>query len=223
MAEVIAVGASVIAIIQITDRIIGMCKFYVETARDASPDLRVILLETSTLKTIFENLNFLTACNSGVSTTVSTLSGEDGPIEGCRRSVTELEKLFPSDCIQTTGQNRSKKRKVKATLAALAWPLKENKARKLLDEIMRYKTTITLALTMEPMWVIHFSYFHDFFEFPDRHIGTLPKERRIHALLFLRRDTANNPCSQDIKDIKTKALEMHDILTGINHLHLKHS
>jgi len=151
MAEVIAVGASVIAIIQITDRIIGMCKFYVETARDASPDLRVILLETSTLKTIFENLNFLTACNSGVSTTVSTLSGGDGPIEGCRRSIIELEKLFPPDCIQTTGQNRSKKRKVKATLATLAWPLKENKARKLLDEIMRYKTTITLAITTESM------------------------------------------------------------------------
>jgi hypothetical protein len=29
--------------------------------------------------------------------------------------------------------------------------LKENKARKLLDEIMRYKTTITLALTTESM------------------------------------------------------------------------
>jgi hypothetical protein len=151
MAEAIAVGASVIAIIQITDRIVGMCKFYIETARDAPADLRVILLETSMLKTIFENLNFLTACNSGVSTTVSTLSGEDGPVEGCRRSVTELEKLFPSDCIQTTGQSRSKKRKVKPMLAALAWPLKENKARKLLDEIMRYKTTITLAITTESM------------------------------------------------------------------------
>ena len=151
MAEVIAVGASVIAIIQITDRIIGQCKFYIETARDASSDLRVILLETSMLKTIFENLNFLTACNSGVLSAASTLSGEDGPIEGCRRSITELEKLFPSDFIQTTEQNRSKKRKVKATLAALAWPFKEKKARKLLDEIMRYKATITLTLTAESM------------------------------------------------------------------------
>ena len=151
MAEVIAVGASVIAIIQVTDRIIALCKFYIETVRDAPSALRVILIETSTLKTIFENLNFLTACNSGVSKTVSTLSGEYGPIEGCRRSITELEKLFPSDCIQTTGQARSKKRKVKATLVALAWPMKENKARKLLDEIVRYKTTITLALTTESM------------------------------------------------------------------------
>jgi hypothetical protein len=69
--------------------------------------------------------------------------------------------------------------------------------------------------------VIRFSYFYNLFELPDRHIGTLPKERKVRV--FLRRDTANNQPSQDIKDIKTKALEMHDILTGINHLRLKHS
>jgi hypothetical protein len=151
MAEVIAVGASVIAIIQVTDRIIALCKFYIETVRDAPSDLRAILMETSMLRTIFENLNFLTACNTGMSNIVSTLYGEGGPVEGCRRSITELEKLFPSDCIQTTGQSRSKKRKVKATLVALAWPLKENKARKLLDEVVRYKATIALALTTESM------------------------------------------------------------------------
>jgi hypothetical protein len=151
MAEVIAVASSVIAIIQITDRIIGLCKSYIGAARDAPSDLRVILLETSTLKTLFETLDFLTTHSGGVSTTVSNLSREDGPIEGCRRSIIELEKLFPSDCIQTMGQRRSKKQKVEATLAALAWPLKQNKARKLLDEIMRCKTTITLALTTESM------------------------------------------------------------------------
>lgn len=151
MAEAIAIGASVIAIIQITERIIGLCKLYIETVRDAPSDLRVMLLEASTLKTIFENLNYLNACSSEVSSTVSTLFGGDGPIEGCRYSITELEKLFPLDYIQSMGQNRSKKRRVKATLTALAWPLKENKAKKLLDEIARYKKTIILALTTESM------------------------------------------------------------------------
>ena len=148
MAE-IAAAASVIAIIQITDRVVGLCKFYIETAKDVASDLRLILLEVSTLKTIFENLDFLMTHNCGVSTAVSTLSGKDGAIEGCRRSITELEKLFPSDWKQDAGQNTSKKQRVKATWAALAWPLKEKKARKLLDEIMRYKTTITLAITTD--------------------------------------------------------------------------
>jgi hypothetical protein len=149
--EVIAVGSSVIAIIQITDRIIGLCKFYIETARDAPSDLRVILLETSMLKTIFENLQFLIACSSEASAIVRSLAGKDGPIEGCWRSISELEKLFPSDSVQGMGKSRGKKRKVKAALATLAWPLKESKAKKLLDEITRYKMTISLALTTESM------------------------------------------------------------------------
>ena len=151
MAEVLGIGASVIAVIQITDRIVGLCKHYITTVNDAPSDLRFILLETSTLKIIFENLDFLTRCDSGVSNIVDGLTGVDGPIEGCLKSVTQLEKLFPSDCIQDAQQNRTKKQKVKATLAALAWPLKETKAGKLLDEISRYKTTITLAITMESM------------------------------------------------------------------------
>ena len=155
MGEVLAIGASVTAIIQITDRIVGLCKFYIETVNDAPSDLRLIFLETSALKTIFESLNFLTACDSGVSNIVSGLASVDGPIEGCLKSVIQLEKLFPLKWIQITEQHRSKKRKVKATLAALTWPLKEGKARKLLDEISRYKTTITLALSIESRSVVH--------------------------------------------------------------------
>ena len=147
MAEAIAVGASVVAIIQIADRIIGLCKFYIETARDAPSDLRVILIETSALKTILENLNFLTACDGPDSTAARRIAGADGPIEGCLRTVSELEKLFPSDSVQTRGRKSSKKRRLDSVLMALAWPLKENKAQKLLDEMMRYKTTIGLALT----------------------------------------------------------------------------
>ena len=136
-----------IAIIQMADRIIGLCKFYIETARDAPSDLRVILIETSALKTILENLNFLTACDGPDSTAARRISGADGPIEGCFRTATELEKLFPSDSMQTGGRKSSKKSTLNSVLKALAWPLKESKARKLLDEMMRYKTTISLALT----------------------------------------------------------------------------
>ena len=154
MAEAIALGASIIAIIQITDRIVDLCKFYIETVQDAPSDLRVILMETSMLKTILENLKFLTTCNDGLSTIPSTLSSAGDPIEGCLKSVTELEKLFPSNYVQSAGQNGLKERKLRATVAALAWPLKASKAKKLLDEIMRYKTTITLALTAESMLVV---------------------------------------------------------------------
>ena len=150
MAEAVAFGASVIAILQISDRIIGLCKFYIGAAQDAPADIRVILLEVSTLNTVVKSLQFLATCNGVVSDAVRSLGDRDGPIDGCRRAVADLEKLFPLGCsMDGDTQPKSKKQKVEATLAALAWPLKANKAKRLLDEVMRYKATISLALTAE--------------------------------------------------------------------------
>jgi hypothetical protein len=59
MAEAVALGASIIAIYQIADRIIGLCKFYIETIHDAPSDIRKILVEMSALKAIFQDLEFL--------------------------------------------------------------------------------------------------------------------------------------------------------------------
>ena len=56
MAEILALPAGVIAIIQLADRIIGTCEFYIKTVRDAPKDLCTILIEVSMLKTIFESL-----------------------------------------------------------------------------------------------------------------------------------------------------------------------
>jgi hypothetical protein len=148
MAEVIALGASIIAIIQIADRLTGVCKSYIETVHGAPSDLRVILIETSTIKVILQNLQFLISCNPNL-LTLDSLSGGQGPIEGCRKAIVELERLLPPESAITQGRNESKRRKVKATLKALAWPLKENKARKLLREMIEYKTSINVALTTE--------------------------------------------------------------------------
>jgi hypothetical protein len=56
MAEAISIGASIIAIIQIANRVIGLCKFYIKTVRNALLDLQAILIKTSTMKTILENV-----------------------------------------------------------------------------------------------------------------------------------------------------------------------
>jgi hypothetical protein len=147
MAEVIGLASSVIAIIQIADRLITVCKSYIETVHGAPSDLRLILIETSTIKAILQNLQFLISCDSNL-LAIDSLSGEQGPIEGCRKAIVKLERLFPPEYGVTQGNN-AKRRMVKATLTALAWPLKENRAKKLLSEMMEYKTSIILALTTE--------------------------------------------------------------------------
>jgi len=59
MAEGIAFAASVIAVVQIADRIASVCKSLIETVQDYPRDLRLIFIEIGSLKVIFESLRFL--------------------------------------------------------------------------------------------------------------------------------------------------------------------
>lgn len=215
MAEVIAFISSVTAIVQISDRIIGVCKYYIKTARDAPSDLRAILIEVLTMKTIFETQEFLTEHNKELSSVVSSLSGEGGPIEGCRRSITELERLLHQNIVKHGGQGGSQRRKMQSTSAALAWPLKASKARKLLDDIMRHKATVSLALTTDSMYVMSSLYSHACITLLDLHEVCTARLvlRRVGWAPWLRM------YSQDIKTIRTKALEIHDMLTGMARVH----
>ncbi|KAK3317618.1 hypothetical protein B0T19DRAFT_295060 [Cercophora scortea] len=151
MAEAIALAASVTAIVQIADRVIGVCKHYIRTARDAPSDLRTILVETSTLKTVFENLEFLNQYQTDVSASVGKLASAGGPIKLCLQAMAELESLLSSSETASAGpsQTRTKGQRVKEIITALAWPLKETRARKLLEDVTRCKETVTIALSGE--------------------------------------------------------------------------
>lgn len=155
MAEAIALGASIIAIYQIADRVIGLCKLYIETVHDAPSDLRKILVEVSALKAIFQDLEFLKDCDGKLSTALENMTGSDGAIGACRQAMADIDKLFPESYIDIHGSadGVSKRMKVacKATLVALAWPLKASKAKKLLQDILMHKTTITFALTVDSL------------------------------------------------------------------------
>ncbi|KAF4419067.1 Vegetative incompatibility HET-E-1 [Fusarium acutatum] len=60
MAEALGVVASAIAVIQISKEVISACKFYIEALRsDAPTSLRTVLIEVSTLKSVLENLEFI--------------------------------------------------------------------------------------------------------------------------------------------------------------------
>ena len=149
MAEALAIAGSVIAIIQVADRVIDLCKYYLRRVKDAPSDLRSILIEVSTLKTTLKNAKFLSEAQPGASDTIKTLSSDNGPITGCHQSLVELEKLLHLDPNMPTPQRQSKRQKIQASFAELKWPFRETRARKLLEEISRFKTTITLGLITE--------------------------------------------------------------------------
>ena len=150
MAE--AVG-SIIAIIQITDRVIGLCKYYIESLRDVPSSLRAMLVEISSLKTICENMDFLITCGSTPSSISNMLFAKHGPIESCKDALFGLEKLLPSASVRAPEEPLSKKRKMAKAYDTLAWPLKEGKAKKYLEEITRHKETLSLSIAAESMFV----------------------------------------------------------------------
>ena len=146
MADPLSVVAGAIAVIQITDRVIALCKTYIQGIRNAPQDLRTILVETSALKSVLENVELLVACDDEVSTAMEKMVGRNGPVENCRRVMQDMENLFPV-MEQQTDTVRSKRQKLATSLEALAWPFKASKARDYLDKLMRYKSAIIATIT----------------------------------------------------------------------------
>ena len=156
MAEILGLISSIIAVEQVADRLIGLCRYYIGTAVDTKKDLRAILIEVSSLKGVLESVQALAAADPDDSAALQMLNGEDGPIQGCQRTLGELERHFPTKTEQAETETREKgdeshgsHQKTLQVVRALKWPFHEKKARKLLDEISRYRATINLALAHE--------------------------------------------------------------------------
>lgn len=152
VAETLGVVGSIIAIVQISKTIISLCHFYIDAIDGAPSELRVILIEVSTLKAIAKSLQYLTQPNVANSALLDELAAITGPIEGCKKALLELEKLLPP-VSGIAGDKKLEPRKREKAIGLLAWPLKSGKAKKLLQEIIQHKTTINLALTAEIVYV----------------------------------------------------------------------
>jgi hypothetical protein len=110
----ISAGASVIAFIQLADRVIELCKYYIETAHDAPHDLRVILVEISSLRAVLDNIDFLLKTDPEfASRAVQTIGATDGPVYQCRQSLQKLEELLPERHRTSTILNERPKKHTK--------------------------------------------------------------------------------------------------------------
>ena len=141
--------SGIIAVVQAADRIAQLCRYYIGAVDDYPKDLRSILIETSTLKALLENIKFLIDSDGGSSPMLKSLGGEEGPIAGCQRTISEVELLFPAASVNMTQE--AKRKRVKATLAQLAWPFRQEKARVLLAQLVQHKTTINTAVSSETL------------------------------------------------------------------------
>lgn len=143
MMDPLSVSASVIAILQLSGKIISACIAYISSVRDAPKDLRTIMVEIQSLQAIVRVMDL----TSSQSTRVD--DGLGAPLEACRASLKELSDLLDHQTTQSSPQvgPPAKKSKTLPTLSSLAWPLKHRRVKALMEDISRHKATITLSLT----------------------------------------------------------------------------
>ena len=114
----LSAAASVIAVVQIADRIVALCKAYITGVNDAPMELRAILIEVGSVKCVLEVLELLDPAQK-LGEGVELLRKLQMPIEGCREALKSLEELFPP---QSTSLVNGKRQRIALSLMTLAWP-----------------------------------------------------------------------------------------------------
>lgn len=142
MAEAFGIAAGAITVIELTSKLIGRCKHIIEMTRDASQDLNRVLVELSSLNAALYSLSFLSSAGCE---NLRHLESAEGALKGCEDAVTQLATEL--DGLVIASQNAPGKRQ--KIQGSMKWCFKESKTRKLLDDILQHKTTITLTLLGE--------------------------------------------------------------------------
>jgi hypothetical protein len=146
--EVVGAVASVIALVQIADRIIDVCRAYITGVHDAPADLRAILIEVGSVKCVLEVIKLLGTSSAGQND-LKILSKLQSSLTGCQTALGGLEALLPAKYSAPARGWRKGRQKLKPSLEYLDWPSRRDKALKLLAEIERHKSTLSLVLTTE--------------------------------------------------------------------------
>ncbi|CAM1505813.1 Fc.00g114500.m01.CDS01 [Cosmosporella sp. VM-42] len=142
----LSISASIMTVIEFTRHIGSACKSYIEGVKDHPKDLRTVYVEIQTLAVIFESLRFLDQDDPEDASILAHLEGPDGAVEGCRAATEALSTLFSPPTSVSSCDNRSKRLRLQMCLDTLAWPLKVEKARRLMEDINRHKSTINVAI-----------------------------------------------------------------------------
>ena len=153
MAEGLALAASVIAVLQITNTVISVCYDYSAAAKDAAWELSQVTAEMESLRNVLQTLESLAKQAEFASPTAGTrlptlalLRGPQGLLLHCLNEIKGLEKKLKTPS-WTDRIGFGPKRK--AFTQALRWPLNKAETKETLVNIGRFKNTFNLAITAD--------------------------------------------------------------------------
>ena len=136
MAEALALGASVVALMQLTDRVVSLCSQFMGHVRGAGRQVAQMITTITGLKGFLELLkrSIENDTNPEHLPQLRALSRRDGPLDLCTKLMKDIESKMQL------------KRDVHGVLKALNWSLKWKDIGEALDVIEKQKTLILLAM-----------------------------------------------------------------------------
>lgn len=133
----VSAAASIIAIIQISAKLVALCRGYFSEVKEAKRDIQQLRNEVITLDNILVDLRDLIDTADG-----TKLSILDTSLKQCQSSLEELVKKLE----KSEGNDNTMK---KFGCRALKWPFNNNDVKKAIETIERHKNMFNLALTVD--------------------------------------------------------------------------
>ena len=134
--------ASVIAVIQLTSKIFDLCRDYCLAVKHARKDIQKLRDEILSLEEVLTRVRDLETESNSLPI-LQTLSRADGPLDRCRRDLSDLvQKLGTSEGMRQFG------------LRGLKWPFSSKEVDSTVQSLFRHRSTFNIALTADNMYVI---------------------------------------------------------------------
>lgn len=130
-------AASVIAVIQLTGSIVGICGGYLQGVRNAKQDISSLQQAIISLERTLQNLKEFLQGPSGKY--LSTLQILNSDVTNCRLVLMALkDKIDPEKKIMR-----------RLGIRSLRWPLKRTEVERVMHDLERYKLSFTLCLQVD--------------------------------------------------------------------------
>lgn len=148
----LSVTASIIAVLQAANAIISICCDYSAAVQGASWELPKVTKEIRSLRDVLELLAALAkrvenadpSAEAKLPALKLLCEPGAGPLAMCKAELESLKtKLEPPKWIGPITSKRT------ALMQTLSWPLKEGEAKKMLQNMEPYKTTLNMALEID--------------------------------------------------------------------------
>src|SRR5689334_5379495 len=97
----LSAAANIIAVINAANKLIVLCKRFLEAVRAALCEFCIILVQVSCFRFMLDELHILFSCNRAPAT-MDTLSSDHCSVECCLKVMTELEDMLPAECLLAT-------------------------------------------------------------------------------------------------------------------------